>query len=57
MVAVFVLLAALALMIELITRIFPERARRIDSSVAAAISTAVAATIPGAVVTRIEEKP
>jgi hypothetical protein len=55
MVAVFVLLAALALTIELITRFFPERARAVDPSVAAAISTAVAAAFPGAVVTRIEE--
>ena len=57
MVAVFVLLAALALTIELITRFFPERARVVDPSVAAAISTAVAAAFPGAVVTRIEEQP
>jgi hypothetical protein len=57
MFAVFVLLAGLALTIELITRVFPERLRGIDPTVAATISTAVAAAIPGAVVTRIEEKP
>ena len=57
LVAVFVLLGALALMIELMTRVFPERRFRIDATVAATISSAVAAAIPGAVVTRIEETP
>ena len=57
MVAVFALLGALALVIEIMTRVFPVRRYGIDATVAATISTAVAAAIPGAVVTRIEEKP
>jgi len=53
--AVFTLLGALALTIELITTLFPERRQAIDSALAAAISTTVAQLIPGARVTRIEE--
>jgi hypothetical protein len=55
LVAVFVLLGVLALTIELITTLFPERRRAIDPVLAAAISTTVARLIPGARVTRIEE--
>ena len=55
MVAVFVLLGFLAVLIELMTRLFPERQLPIDPAVAAAISSAVAAIFPGAHVTRIEE--
>ena len=53
--AVFTLLGALALTIELITTLFPERRQAIDPVLAAAISTTVAQVIPGARVTRIEE--
>lgn len=55
LVAVFALLGALALTIELITTVFPERRHVIDSALAAAISTTVAQIFPGARVTRIEE--
>jgi len=53
--AVFTLLSLLALTIELITTIFPERRHAIDPVLAAAISTTVASVFPGARVTRIEE--
>jgi uncharacterized membrane protein YqjE len=55
LVSVFALLGVLALTIELITTIFPERRHAVDSALAAAISTIVAQVIPGARVTRIEE--
>ncbi len=55
LVAVFALLGVLALTIELITAVFPERRHAIDPALAAAISTTVARVIPGARVTRIEE--
>jgi putative flippase GtrA len=55
MVAVFVLLGFLAVLIELITRLFPDRQLPVDPAVAAAISSAVATIFPGAHVTRIEE--
>ena len=53
--AVFTLLGVLALTIELITTLFPERRQAIDPVLAAAISTTVASVFPGARVTRIEE--
>jgi uncharacterized membrane protein YqjE len=55
LVSVFALLGVLALTIQLITTIFPERRHAIDPALAAAISTIVAQVIPGARVTRIEE--
>ena len=55
LVAVFTLLGVLALSIELITAVFPERRHTIDPALAAAISTTVASVFPGARVTRIEE--
>ncbi len=54
--AVFSLLGVLALIMRLITALFPVREARTDSAVVAAISTAVASVWPGAKVTRIEEK-
>ncbi len=56
MVAVFILLGALALLIELIATAFPEQQALGDPAIAAAISTVVAAIYPGARVTRIEEE-
>jgi hypothetical protein len=56
MVAVFVLLGLLAVIMRLITVVFPVREGRIDSAVVAAITTAVASIYPGATVTRIEEE-
>jgi len=55
LVAVFTLLGVLALTVELITTLFPERRQAIDPALAAAISTTVASVFPGARVTRIEE--
>lgn len=54
--AVFVLLAVLAGMMQLITLIFPERKFAVDPTVVAAISSTVASVYPGSRVTRIEEK-
>ena len=56
MVAVFVLLGLLAVIMWLITAVFPVREARIDSAIVAAITTAVASVWPGAKVTRIEEE-
>lgn len=54
--AVFTLLALLAVVMQLITVVFPVRRSRVDPPVVAAISGAVASLVPGARVTRIEEK-
>ncbi len=54
--AVFTLLTFLAIVMQVITTVFPERAPTVDSTVVAAISGTVASLIPGARVTRIEEK-
>jgi hypothetical protein len=55
-VAVFAVLLGLALMIRLITVVFPQDEEVGDAAMAAAIGTAVAAVYPGARVTRIEEQ-
>ncbi len=55
--AVFVLLSLLAGLMQLITIVFPKREPRIESSLVAAVSSAVAVLIPGARVTKLEEKP
>ena len=54
--AVFVLLAVLAGLMQLITLVFPERRAAVDPIVVAAISSTVASVYPGSRVTRIEEK-
>ena len=54
--AVFTLLAFLAVVMQVITTVFPERKPSVDSTMVAAISGTVASFIPGARVTRIEEK-
>jgi hypothetical protein len=56
MAAVFLLLGFLALVMEIITRLFPVRAQAIDPYVVAAVANAVATVVPGARVTRIEEE-
>lgn len=56
LISVFVLLGALALIMKLITVVFPERVASMDPVLVAAISTAVASMYPGARVTRIEEE-
>ena len=55
-VAVFVLLAFLAVAMHLITVCFPQQRTAVDAVVSAAIATTVASIIPGARVTRIEEE-
>ena len=54
--AVFCLLAFLAIVMQAITSIFPERKAAVDSTVVAAISSTVASLYGGASVTRIEEQ-
>ncbi len=54
--AVFALLSFLAVVMRLITALFPARQYVLDSAVIAAISTTVAGVIPGARVTQIEEE-
>ncbi len=54
--AVFVLLSLLAGLMQLITFLFPERKSTIEASLVAAITSSVATVLPGARVTRIEEK-
>jgi len=53
---VFTLLAALAVVMHLITVLFPERRAAVDPVVTAVVSTTVATLFPGARVTRIEEE-
>jgi hypothetical protein len=56
LISVFVLLGALALIMKLITVVFPDRVASMAPVLVAAISTAVASIYPGARVTRIEEE-
>lgn len=53
--AVFILLGILALLIRLVTTVFPATATSDDAPVIAAIHAAMAASFPGARVNRIEE--
>lgn len=55
LVAVFVLLITLAIVIRLITAVFPMRDQSDDAMLVAAISAAVATMHPGARVSKIEE--
>ncbi|MEN8163932.1 MAG: hypothetical protein ABFS37_07375 [Acidobacteriota bacterium] len=54
--SVFGLLIFLAVVMQMITRLFPVRIAQMDSAVVAAIATVVAGIVPGARVTRIEEE-
>jgi hypothetical protein len=54
-VVAFAVLAALAIMMRLITLLFPEREDSGDAVVVAAISTTYQALSPGTTVTKIEE--
>jgi len=54
--AVFLLLSVLAGLMQLITLIFPERKTSVETGLVAAITSSVAILIPGAQVTKIEEK-
>ena len=53
--AVFVLLAALALVMRFIIVIFPDKGHGVDAVMVAAINTAAQATYPGTKVTKVEE--
>ncbi len=54
--AVFVLLAFLAVVMQLITILFPARKDALMETIAAAISVTAASLYPGARVTKIEEE-
>ena len=56
LISVFILLGSLALIMKLITAVFPDRAASIDAVFVAAISTTVASVYPGVRVTSIEEE-
>jgi len=53
--AVFLILSLLAVIMRLITIIFPEKDARDDSAVIAAVTTAVNQYYPGTYITKIEE--
>ena len=53
----FAVLAALAVMMRLITVLFPERKDRGDAAVIAAVTTTYQSLFPGATVTKLEETP
>lgn len=56
LIAVFALLGTLAVVMKILTAVFPEKADGIDSAVLAAIHSAYAVVVPGARITKIEEK-
>jgi hypothetical protein len=56
LISVFTLLTLLAVIMDLITRVFPAREGQVDPVIVAAISSTVASVIPGARVVRIEEE-
>ena len=56
LVSVFALLAVLAVIMDVITRLFPVHEQQLDPVLLAAISTTVASVYPGARVVRIEEE-
>jgi hypothetical protein len=53
--AVFILLGILALLIRIVSELFPAKTQVDDAAIVAAIQTASAFKYPGARVTRIEE--
>jgi hypothetical protein len=54
-VAVFVLLSILAISMRLILVIFPEKERKTDAALLAAVSTTMQSLYPGTIITKIEE--
>ena len=54
-VAVFVLLTVLAILMKLITGVFPERLPGKDVAMVAAVASVVSALYPGAIITKVEE--
>jgi hypothetical protein len=55
LVAVFIILSLLAIIIRLLTAIFPDKITKEDSAVFAALSTVVNHHYPGSKITKIEE--
>ena len=55
-IAVFVLLAALALVMRALMALFPERAAGADAAQLAAITAATSAAYPGMKIRRVEEE-
>ena len=53
--AVFVLLSFLAVVMALITVLFPQEKAKISAEMVAVLSSAVASVLPGAKIIRIEE--
>jgi hypothetical protein len=53
----FVVLGVLAIMMRLITLLFPERKEPGDAALIAAVTATHQALFPGVTVTKIEEKP
>jgi hypothetical protein len=53
---VFLILCALALLMHLIMRIFPQAEQGMDPSLVAALTTVIPFVLPGTQVTKIEEK-
>jgi hypothetical protein len=53
----FVVLGVLAIMMRMITLLFPEREEAGDAALVAAVTAAHQALFPGVTVTKIEEKP
>ena len=53
---VFILLAILAVLMKIITAIFPQKEKVTDPAVLAAISTTMASLYPGTKITKIELK-
>lgn len=54
--AVFLILAVLALVMRLITSVFPHRAGGVDAAFVAAITSTMSSIYPGSQITNIEEK-
>ncbi len=53
----FVVLGVLAIVMRLITLLFPERKEAGDAAVVAGVTATYQALFPGATVTKIEERP
>jgi len=53
----FVVLGVLAIMMRMITLLFPERKEAGDAALVAAVTATHQALFPGVTVTKIEEKP
>ena len=55
-IAVFTLLALLALAMRSLIAVFPERLAKVDPALLAAVSATVSAVFPGTKITRVEEE-